>query len=285
MGGCSSGEGDPAPLQALGPEQDSANSWSQGCAAGAGQIHGTCIPVSHPKILGGVPPQQGPCGAVQPRSGCWSRQRLCGSGGAEAAVLAVGMAGGASKLVSPYVLPEKAAPLHAEAVLQRLLRRLSQDQAGATLGPSTLLPSHCPPSPYIKYLLVPNAVSVLLCPCRGQAAASGENWPCDHPYKSPLGASTSTLARPGKGGWGNASLGGGTQSFPAQGQGCRVGTPIVLPSQGDAVLGRRRQWKAGFPGLVKPLALCPVPEALSCCRGWMSFPWAPRRMRSRDNGQ
>lgn len=54
-----------------------------------------------------------------------------------------------------------------------------------------------------------------------------------------------------------------------------MGTPIVLPSQGDAVLGRRRQRKAGFPRLVKPLAPCPVPEALSCCQGWTSFPWVP----------
>lgn len=43
-------------MQALGPEQDPENSWPQGRAVGAGQIHGTCIPVSHLKILGGIPP-------------------------------------------------------------------------------------------------------------------------------------------------------------------------------------------------------------------------------------
>lgn len=90
---------------------------------------------------------------MQPRSGRWSKRGLCGSGGAEAAVLVVGMALGASKLVSPYVLPEKAAPLHAEAVLQRLLRRLSQDQAGVTLGPSALLPLPLPSWPLHKVLV------------------------------------------------------------------------------------------------------------------------------------
>lgn len=91
------------------------------------------------------------------------------------------MAVGSSKLVSPYVPPAKAASLCAEAVLRRLLRRLSQDLAGAVLGPRRPLPPARPPEPYIKNLLVSNPVSVLLCPGKGRAASLGESQPRGHP--------------------------------------------------------------------------------------------------------
>lgn len=56
----------------------------------------------------------------------------------------LGVAVGASKLVSPSVPPEQAASLRAEAVLRRLLRRLSQHLARATVGPRHPPAPACP---------------------------------------------------------------------------------------------------------------------------------------------
>lgn len=139
---------------------------------------------------------------------------------------------GTSKMVSPYVPPEKAASLRAEAVLCRLLCRLSQDPAGATLGPRCPpLPAH-PPGPYIKYLLVPNAVLVLLCPRKGQAADLGESWPCGHPpvahASCPWGADTTSSA------WRMLCAGNITPAHPGKvwlGGHVTVWSHLVFPSQ------------------------------------------------------
>lgn len=113
--GCSSGEGDHAGFGAgAGPRKQLAPEPYCRCWAHSWHLH----PREPPQDTGGNLPIAGslwgcaaPVGALERAGALWVR-------GAEAAVLVVGMALGASKLVSPYMLPEKAAPLHAEAVLQ-----------------------------------------------------------------------------------------------------------------------------------------------------------------------
>lgn len=159
--------GDPLSPRALGPEESKqlVPRLCPQCPPDSWYLH----PLQNPQNSRGDPKKQVPhgagcralAGAVQGLGG-WL---VLGSGGGHG--WQSGTAGGDNgcpKLVSPCMLWEKEAALHAAAVLRRLLCRLSQGRARPLLPP---LPAS--PGPSIKCLLVPNAVLVLLClqePCR-----------------------------------------------------------------------------------------------------------------------
>lgn len=171
--------GDPLSPRALGPEQSKqlVPRLCPQCPPDSWYLH----PLQNPQNSRGDPKKQMPhgagcralSGAVRGLGG-WLVLGWGGGHGWQS-----GMAGGDNgcpKLISPCMLWEKEAALHAAAVLRRLLCRLSQGRARPLLPP---LPAS--PGPSIKCLLVPNAVLVLLClqgPCRKSTwGAPGDSQP------------------------------------------------------------------------------------------------------------